>query len=324
MWTFRALRAAFLCTSLLALLPAEEARGAQYDASQASMESVNAAIRNGDYDAALRDALLLLERAQAAAGDRSVEVAAAQDRIGQIQRALGAYAESELAYEAAYTAYSAARGADHPDVQRVAEILIDIYLSQGRMPEAIALARQTLRAQEQALGEKHPDLQSALNRVASLHRAAGDLDTALRDYERLLDIQERALTPRSPDLLATVNTLGQLHRERGEPARAIPYLQRLLAHAEQTYGPLHPGLADMQTTLADTYTEATQYDAAEELYLQALQFQERLQGNNPELAAVLEKMAAMYAKSGDEDKQRLYERRLGESSAQTTTAASGR
>lgn len=322
MWTYRALRAVVVCTPLLALLPAGQARGVQSDSSQASMESVDAAIRSGDYDAALRDARLLLERAQAAAGEHSVDAATAQERIGQIQRALGAHADSELAYEAAHAAYAASRGADHPDAQRVADILVDIYLSQGRMPEAVALAEQTLKAQEQALGEKHPDLQAALNRVASLHRAAGDLGPALHDYERLLGIQERSLKWNSPDLLATVNTLAQLHRERGEPARAIPYLQRLLAHAEKTYGPLHPGLADMQTLLADTYTEAAQYDAAEELYLQALQFQERLQGDNPDLAVVLRKMAAMYAKSGDEDKRREYERRLGGATTQTRIGAS--
>jgi tetratricopeptide (TPR) repeat protein len=321
---FHSLAVPVVLAASIALSPGIELRAEQAygDDAQALTEAIDTAIRQGAYEDALRDAGKLLDRARQSAGDGSTEAAAAHELIGQIQRVLGRYDEAENAYRRSIAAYTSSRGADHPHTVRVVEALTDLYLSQNRTHDAVALTKQTLRAQEQALGDKHPDLQPTLSRLASLYRALGDAEAALRTYERLLNIQERALLPHHPDLLATINTLGQLHRERGEPERALPYYKRLLAHAVKTYGSLHPGLADAQLRLAVTYTEAGQYAQAAELYLEALKFHEGLRGDNPELAVVLKQMAAMYTKSGDQDRQREYERRLGELTAQAQTGVS--
>jgi len=288
------------CTQLHAAQPADEATTA---------EQVDAAIRNSDYELALRKAMEGLESASQSNGGNSADAGAMLERIGQIQNILGRYEESEAAFRKSIAAYAAAFGSDHRATVRVSGALADMLMTLGRVEDATTVTVETLRVQEQALGNMHPELMPTLGRLAGLRRANGRFDEAIAAYERLLSLQERSLAPRHPDIISTITALGQIHREQGNYEQAEPYYRRLLDFAEETVKKRHPLLAQAQSDLADIYRSMGRFEEAEKLYLAALDFHDWVQGEDPGRAQVLQSLAILYRQWGKPAKQAEYERR---------------
>ena len=155
-----------------------------------------------------------------------------------------------------------------------------LYLDDGRLDEAIAEYRASLRLNDEsapthynlgyALSAKgrrdeavaefeaalriDPDYGLAHNNLAALLQLAGRTDAALEHYERALALQ--------PDNLEARNNLGQLRLNRGEVARAAAQFSDALALRSDSLQAL-VGLAWIRATAADPALR----DAAEAIRL---------------------------------------------------------
>jgi CHAT domain-containing protein len=155
-------------------------------------------------------------------------VAAALNKMAQIEAALGKYVAAAGRYERILEIYENTFGADHAEYGRALDGLAGARLAMGRVDEARTLFERALIIQERTLDPDHPSVARTLENLAYLDREAGRLADALTSLERALKIREAALGPDHPLVAATLGQLGEVQARRGESADAL----RLALRAE--------------------------------------------------------------------------------------------
>ncbi|MBX7083418.1 MAG: serine/threonine-protein kinase [Nannocystaceae bacterium] len=109
--------------------------------------------------------------------------------------------------------------------------------AQGRLTDALAIAREALDQAIAAYGADHGEIVLALNAVANLETRVGRLASAASNYRRAIAIVERERGPTDPDLGALLHNLGGAEYERGDYELAIITLERALAIKIAAVGP---------------------------------------------------------------------------------------
>src|SRR5205085_2292264 len=124
---------------------------------------------------------------------------------------------------------------------------------QGKYPEGVTVAQQSLRVAEARFGSEHVNVATSLNNLAELYRAQGRYAEAEPLYKRALGIGEKVLGPDHPDVATSLNNLAELYDGQGRYAESEPLYKRALGIREKALGPDHPDVATSLTNLAELY-----------------------------------------------------------------------
>jgi CHAT domain-containing protein/Tfp pilus assembly protein PilF len=195
---------------------------------------------------------------------------------------------------------------------------------QGRVGDAIPLAKRALRTREMLWGPYDLRLAQSLKILADLYdertkyprsqdmfpgsaetclsclQATDERSIAVRLRQRVVAIQEAALGPRHPDVAESLIELGDSCFLKGDLKRAEDVLQRALGIQQAVFGPTHPRTAKCLGALADVYRNrldliAEKSSRGEEYYKMAKGVLEKAPlGEQQELPRILNELAVIH------------------------------
>ena len=148
----------------------------------------------------------------------------------------------------------------------------------GEYRQAVTLARQVIRVQEEALGPAHPDVATSLNNLAYLLDALGKYAESMTLNARALRIREQALGPEHLDVAQSLNNIASLFETRGAFEKAKPLYERALKIRQAKLGPEHPDVATSLNNLASLLDAQGAYADATSLFRRAMKIYENVYG----------------------------------------------
>jgi len=243
-------------------------------------------------------------------GAQPLSRARLMDTIGETYYKLGLYREARPLLE---EALALRRGLANSKAEVAQSLRHLALLSQvEHRPEAEALQRQALAAEEAAHGPESPDVASILSSLGGLYAGRGEIDQAEPLLQRALAIREKTLGAGNPAVAETLNNLAILRGIQGKYAEAEPLFRRGLAIREAALPPDHPDIAANLEALAVLDLRQKRYAEAEPLQRRAVAIQEKTLGlNHPKLGYSLSNLAWICAKLGQkEEAEALFRRAL--------------
>lgn len=112
-----------------------------------------------------------------------------------------------------------------------------------RLPEAIALQRETLAGRIALLGPDHDDVAYSHVNLGGMLLPARDYAGAIAEFDKALAIRARTLEPDHVDLITNLTLLADTHRLDGKLERAATYAEDAVARARRGLSSDRPELA---------------------------------------------------------------------------------
>ncbi|HEV3257270.1 MAG TPA: tetratricopeptide repeat protein [Gemmataceae bacterium] len=196
----------------------------------------------------------------------------------------------------------------------------------GKLPEAVAAARNMLAIEREVLGMAHEEVASSLDYLAGLQAERDDFVAAIEASRGALDIRRAlygeghwrvtdarlalddaarlaALTGAQRQQLADADRLNEQQislYQQGKPAEAINSARRAVEIRGKVLGEKHPDFAVSVNNLAFLYKDMGDYARAEPLYQKALEIAKQALGErHPLYATNLNNLALLYSDLGD-------------------------
>ncbi len=216
--------------------------------------------------------------------------AALAERIGDIYRQMGAYAEAEPLCALAVQLHEQVYGRESPEAGRNLVRLADLLRERQRYPEAEAAARRSLAIRKKALGPRHFDVSDSLNVLGIVLQIRGAADESEAVFREAVEIR-RAMskTNGQRSLLAlSIGNLGNVLRDKGSLDEARKNFEEALAIRREIWGPMHPRVASSLGQISQIALRQGHFDEAVKLTAEALDIARKAYpGDNPDLARVL-------------------------------------
>ena len=126
--------------------------------------------------------------------------------------------------------------------------------NEGKLSDALSLAKRVLEMRERALGPEHPLVITSYNNLAVIHREKGNTSEAEKIWLRILPVIERNLTVNGAVAADIVNQLAVIRFKKGDYQEAVALLQRGLMLEEKVVGQEHPALLPFLFNLFEFYS----------------------------------------------------------------------
>ena len=257
-------------------------------------------------DTAGRDASLLRELLDAAAGRVEEELAGEPEveapvraTIGRTYASLGDYAAAEANLTAAINLYLRLPDLDQTETLQAITDLAGVFREQGRFDAAETAAREALAGFRRLLGWKHRDTLAAANNLALLLHSVGDLEGAEELYRETLATQRNVLGENHADTISTKGNLAQLLLDRGAYEEAGPLVEQTLEARRRLLGADHPDTITSINNAARLAQEQGRFDEAEALYTEAIDGYRRVVGDDhPRTLKARSNLAVLYHQLG--------------------------
>lgn len=242
----------------------------------------------GLYDRALPLAKEELQLRRRTFSDRSAEVAASGDQLGELLRLEAEFARAEPLLRDSLAARRASLGPDDPAVIQSLGHLGRLYEDEGQFARAEASFREALGASERRFGPSSPETAGRLDDFATNQSDLGRESKAIELLRRALAIRERTLGPEALGVASSLHNLG-LHLDgAGAYPESAAALERALAIRRKLLGPAHPLVGETQIALAGVYDDEDRTDDAEETAWRGLEVLRRaLPGDHPKVSEAL-------------------------------------
>lgn len=254
----------------------------------------------------------LVELTRRLYGPRSVELARAESRSGDVAERQGRFAAARAAYENSVAIRTAA---GLPDDAEMAMSLLGVANVRARLNDFAGL--DTLYARALAIAGKSEGPQGALaatvlGNQAIYKKLTGDLPAARALYERSLAIKIALLGEEHAEVARLHYNLGNLLVESGDVDEARENYLKSLAIREKIDGPGSPDVGRSLTALAILEKRAANLLVARDYAERALEIQQKtLPPDHPQGAAALTALAAIQSDLGDlESARKLLEQAL--------------
>lgn len=205
----------------------------------------------------------------------------------------------------------------NPDLDPVNLALVEAenYLRSGQVEAAEARYRDAIAALERAPTDETRGLDNplllanALEALGELYAADGRDAEAETLFKRAIEQDEHYASPsevgigvaRSFPLCTACTGLLNLYRTQGRLSEMEPFFERWLAVQEKVLSPEDAAVGRSLVELARVYREETKRGDALPLYQRALKIQEKNEGENPQLAAMLDDYASLLHDLNEED-----------------------
>lgn len=258
------------------------------------------------------------------------QVLAAQIEINGLTHYEVADTRRALGYVDLLVKLSAAKREQLRQVEALTAKTATLY-GEGKVPEAITLARQVVATYKNVLGEKHSYTASSLNELGFLLNQHGDFSESRLCLEQALAIRKEVLGDKHPDTASTLGQLGLLLQSQRDYADAQSYLEQALAITKEVHGEKHSDTAMALNNLGLLFKSQRDYAKARPYYEQALAIQKAILGEKHEdTANTLNNLAVLFLEQGDyasasrylEQALRIKVEVLGEKHPDTTSALS--
>jgi serine/threonine protein kinase len=254
------------------------------------LESTNPNEKNGSHSIQAR--AILDEAARQLASDSLKEQprvrARLTEKIGDIYRQLGAFAEAQSLFELSVSLHEQVYGPDHPQTGTVLVRLADLLRERHQYPAAEKAARRSLLIRRNALGPRHHDVADSLNIIGILLQIQAKPDEAEQVFREALSIRRQTLAPDSHLLALSLGNLGNVLRDKQDLRGADECFKEALAIRRKIWGPDHPRVASSLGQLSQVALMQGRVEEAVLLTAEAVQISRKAyQPDNPDLARAL-------------------------------------
>lgn len=190
--------------------------------------------------------------------------------------------------------------------------IAEFYRLKGKYGDAESNYNKSLSIREKVLGKEHPEVALLLNNLATSYFLQKRYEKAESLYLRAQSIIEKSVGKNHSSLETLYTNIGEFYKVQGKYNMAEPYLKGLVVIQEKK-GKEDPLYAKALNDLAALYFLESKYDDAKPLFENSLSILEKKLGkNSQEVAVVLENMAEVYKKLGDENKAKELSQRVNE------------
>lgn len=267
----------------------------------------------GDYQAALRLAVDLHERATRRYGSESVNLARVEDRLvaAFVKNGRAGTAEALRIAEHALAVEEAALGRDHVESTRAMHNLALVRQDRGEFNDALALHTRALEIRRRTRADPG-SVADSLDLVALSLIRLKRFDAAEKYLAEALPIREAQAHEAPLALAQTLEFVGLMHRLSGRLADAGPPVERSLSLRRQ-HAPGHPDIAGAIEILGDLRFLAGDVASASRIWSDARSIVERTLGpDHVAVAGLLNRLALAEAANGNLPQARaLREQALG-------------
>ena len=261
------------------------------------------------------DARTLLERGldtrRTLFGDRNLEVAESEAKIGQV---LGLQAEFAAAVQMYENAIRTQRELAEPDPTQLAQSIFGLaYVRslEGKFEDAERLMREAIEIQRPNPDAQSLDLARSLDQLGLILAGAGRYAEAEPLLREALAMR-RALIPSGvhPDITDSLNNLAVFLYEAGKYEESEKLFRESLDIIVRLLGENHPNAAVAYNNLAFVLHDAKNFKAAEEYYQRGLDIRiAALGAQHPETAQSLNNLAFVYYDQGQIERALEFSRR---------------
>jgi tetratricopeptide (TPR) repeat protein len=281
----------------------DEASGLAVSSAQgARFAEAVAAQKRGDYTTAeslLRALVSDLETSTPVAGDRLGLVAG---RLAGVLFDAGSYVEAEGEARRALQLIGASFGDSHGVYGAYLGLLGSIACARGRCREAEEVTRRGVAIVSRTCGEKHAQYAVILGTLAGILYRQGEVARAIPVSKRVVSILESQSSSKSELALAYQN-LAMLCLHEANYSEAREYLKKAMAVWERTVSPNNPFRISAMNMALLVAVRERKFDEAMAFSSYLLPLARASIGSeHPDLAAVLNNVAAAYAGSGQPER----------------------
>lgn len=174
----------------------------------------------------------------------------------------------------------------------------NVYRTNGRTKEAVALLRKVVKARQEH-GEGDEELLRAQHGLGPALFDDGQIKEAVTLLEKVVEIRQRLCSEEDPQRLASQQVLAIAYVKDGQIAEATRQFEELERIYAQTFGEEHWDTADAQTWLAFAYMQDGRLSEAVALYERVVNAETSVLGErHPYLLMSQHDLACVYLHSG--------------------------
>jgi CHAT domain-containing protein/tetratricopeptide (TPR) repeat protein len=209
-------------------------------------------------------------------GPDDPNVAVSLNNMAGMMLADGDATGAEKLLTRAVNIFKKSKNETHPHAIITQNMLAEVYRTQGRLAEAEALARESLRKLETSLGSAD-NSRNAVELAGCLVRLGHVLKDEVKNKDaeavarRAVALRERFLEPGHPDTVASWSLLAGVLRASGRLDEAAKLYRNARTATNIRFGKVHPRSAEAGRELAVCLVERGDYSAAETLLANARQ-----------------------------------------------------
>jgi len=163
--------------------------------------------------------------------------------------------------------------AELADASRFSEQVVSLH-KQGKLDEALPLAKRALEIREKHLGSEHQLVGHALKNIASLYFAKKQYAQAAKLYQRTLSVYEKVFGPDDTRTADILDNLGWSSYGDGDTGKAERCLQRALTIREKALGSESNDVGETLYVLGQFYQKLGKAGKAVDLYKRAIAIKE--------------------------------------------------
>ena len=205
-------------------------------------------------------------------GDSHPTTLSAMGNLGGFLRTRLRYEEAQALLEEAHELQREVLGPDHPETLTGLYNLGGLARERGRFERSEELMRQAVEGWERSLGPDHPDFLMALSGLARALEAQGEREEAEGLFLRALEGSIVVLGEDHPDTDSRRKDMASfLFKDPTRREETLILLEESLASQTRSLGMRHPNRLRALANLATLKKDAGDVDAAEELYVEALE-----------------------------------------------------
>lgn len=232
-------------------------------------------------------------------GDQPRVEAAIRETLASTYIALGEFPAAEQQLVAARALHRRAAGDDGEGALRTAGQLAHVLRLQSRLPEAAALAAETLARLERQFGPEHALTVQVRNALQAILLGQGKFAEAEPLLRRSVEVSRRTLGPEAPGTLMVLSNLALALTELGRLDEAIRLSEETIAVKSRVLGAEHPQTLPTMINLAAIYCMAGRMSEAVELGRKVVAIRDRVLGaEHPQTLGASDILANIYVQAG--------------------------
>jgi tetratricopeptide (TPR) repeat protein len=189
--------------------------------------------------------------------------------------------------------------AEHPEIATSLNNLAHLYLTQGKIKEAVPLFQRALKLNEKIRGSEQLEVAINLNNLAQCYSSLSQYSKAIEFYKRSLKIFEKRHGDKNLDVIITLTNMGHTYYQLADYHAAEKVFKRALNIAETVLDADDPQVAISLNGLAGIYLAQGKYSEAEPLFQKSQRILEKkLVANHPYVANSLNSLGYLYTLQG--------------------------
>lgn len=213
----------------------------------------------------------------------------------------------DAATQQAAPAQTDKQAAEVEESRQLNQKAVQLY-KEGKIDEALELAKRVLQIREKALGKDDQLVIEALINLAEINLSKSFYRASLALFERVLKNNEKQVGPDDSSNLMLLNKMAYLRYMVGDFVGAENNYKRSLSINEKIYDPESEEVAQAVYNLAEFYRFTDNYQKAEPLYMRALAIRDKkLAANDPKLIRTVERYRCVFYQSDRMDKLKAFE-----------------